>query len=72
MPESKTQTPVATDSEPEKTGDITETPVPMDVEKRNILLDKDFLSQNCNYFLTYQFKHVFLVLKKTVSLRRFF
>ena len=35
--------------------------------------DKDSLcSKNCNYFLTHQFKHVFWVLKRTVSLRRFF
>ena len=26
----------------------------------------------CNYFLVYQFKHVFWVLKRTVSSRRFF
>ena len=35
--------------------------------------DKDILSvQNFNYFLTHLFKHVFWVLKRTVSLRRFF
>ena len=32
----------------------------------------DPLALNCNYFLTHQFKHVFGVLKRTVSLRRFF
>ena len=32
MPESKTQTPVTTASEPEKTGDKTETPVAMVTE----------------------------------------
>ena len=31
-----------------------------------------FLAQNCDYFLTHKFKHVFWVLKRTVSLRRFF
>ena len=30
------------------------------------------MSVNCNYFLIHQFKHVFWVLKRTVSLRRFF
>ena len=35
--------------------------------------DKDRLcTYNCVYFLTHQFKHVFWVLKQTVSLRRFF
>ena len=29
-------------------------------------------TQNCNYFLTHGFKQVFWVLKRTVSLRRFF
>ena len=30
------------------------------------------MSVKFDYFLTYQFKHVFWVLKRTVSLRRFF
>ena len=35
--------------------------------------DKEILlALICNYFLTYQLKHVFWVLKRTVSLRRFF
>ena len=35
--------------------------------------DKDTLcTLNCIYFLTHQFEHVFCVLKRTVSLRRFF
>ena len=35
--------------------------------------DKEsLLAENCKYFLTHQFKHVFWVLKRTVSLRRFF
>ena len=29
-------------------------------------------ARNCDYFLKYQFKHVFWVLKRAVSLRRFF
>ena len=36
-------------------------------------LDKQkFSAKNCKYFLTHQFKHLFWVLKGTVSLRRFF
>ena len=36
-------------------------------------LDKPkFWSQNCEYLLTHQFKHLFWVLKRTISLRRFF
>ena len=31
-----------------------------------------FSAWNCNYFLIHQFKHVFWVFKRTVSLRRFF
>ena len=39
----------------------------------NIGPDKDSLcTKNCIYFLTHQFKHVFWVFKRTVSLRRFF
>ena len=34
--------------------------------------DKLNFSVKCGYFLTHQFKHVFWVLKGTVSLRRFF
>ena len=35
--------------------------------------DKDSLCTfNCIYFLTHQFKHVFWVLKGTISLRQFF
>ena len=30
------------------------------------------LAQNCKYFLTHQFKHVFWVFKRTVSMRQFF
>ena len=30
------------------------------------------LAQNCKYFLIQQFEHMFRVLKRTVSLRRFF
>ena len=33
---------------------------------------QNLLAQNCYYILIYQFKHVFWVLKRTVSLRRFF
>ena len=31
-----------------------------------------FLAQNCKYFLTHQFQHVFWVLKRAVALRLFF
>ena len=30
------------------------------------------IAQNCDYVFIHQFKHVFWVLKRTVSLRRFF
>ena len=36
-------------------------------------LDKqNFSAQNCKYFLTHKFKHMFWVLKRTVSVRWFF
>ena len=36
-------------------------------------LDKQkFSAYNCKYFLTHNFSHMFWVLKRTVSLRRFF
>ena len=31
-----------------------------------------FRAENCDYFLIHKFKHSFWVLKRTVSLRRFF
>ena len=31
-----------------------------------------WFTENCIYFLTHQFKHLFWVLKRTISLRRFF
>ena len=43
------------------------------MQVKHLGLDKqNFWTLNCNYFLTKQFKHVFWVLKRTVSLRRFF
>ena len=42
------------------------------VAENNGVNKKNFLAQNCEYCLTHQIKHLFWVLKRTVSLRRFF
>ena len=34
-------------------------------------IKQNIWAENCKYFLTHQFEHVFWVLKRTVSLRRF-
>ena len=45
----------------------------MEYETVLINPDKESLrALNCDYFLTHKFKHVFWVLKRTISLRRFF
>ena len=45
----------------------------IDLSKSTTGLDKKNVSAlNCRYFLTHQFKHMFWVLKRTVSLRRSF
>ena len=41
-------------------------------QKKKKKKKKKRLAQKCDYFLTHQFKHVFWVLKGTVSSRRLF